>query len=309
MLTKFWCDLDLWTPKCIGIFLSPYCIYVWNMKAVRWKLIKLSCQNQSVDKVLMWPWPLTPKCIGIFLSQSCIYIWNMKDVHWKLLKLPVLCRNQSVDKFSFNLDTFWPQNIYVSSSRHPACMYEIRKMYIENYSSYCVRTKVLTKYNSDLDLLTPICIGIFLSPSWIYVWNVKAVTMVTSKFGELWSPARQQLWHWSWSKVRVKVTTWCPLKEPVTRIMHAKYQYSIMNTSEDMSKVKDFVTDRQTDGQRDKTDGWMSFNVPAFAKNRPQKLLKLSCQNQSVDKVQLWPWPLDPKMYRYLSLAILHLCN
>ena len=40
--------IDPLTPKCIGIFLSPSCIYVWNMKAERWKLLKLSCQNQSV---------------------------------------------------------------------------------------------------------------------------------------------------------------------------------------------------------------------------------------------------------------------
>ena len=37
--------------KCIGIFLSLSCFYVWNMSAVHWKLFKLSCQNQSVDKV------------------------------------------------------------------------------------------------------------------------------------------------------------------------------------------------------------------------------------------------------------------
>ena len=28
-------------PKCIGIFFSPSCIHVWNMKAVGWKPIKL----------------------------------------------------------------------------------------------------------------------------------------------------------------------------------------------------------------------------------------------------------------------------
>ena len=43
-------------PKCIGIFLSPSCIYVWKMKAVRWKLLKILCQNQSVYNV-QWPWP------------------------------------------------------------------------------------------------------------------------------------------------------------------------------------------------------------------------------------------------------------
>ena len=112
LLMKFDCDLDLWTSKCIGIFLSPSCIHVWNMKAVHWKLLKLSCQNQSVDKFRcdldLW----TPKCIGIFLSPSCIYVWNMKAVHWKLLKL--LCQNQSVDKvplWPWPL-TFWPHNVW-----------------------------------------------------------------------------------------------------------------------------------------------------------------------------------------------------
>ena len=42
---------DVLTPKCIGIFLSQSCIYVWNMKAVHLKQLKLSCQNQSTDKV------------------------------------------------------------------------------------------------------------------------------------------------------------------------------------------------------------------------------------------------------------------
>ena len=72
----------------------------------------------------------------------------------------------------------------------------------------------------------------------------------TSKFGELWSPALQQLWPWSRSKV--KVIAWCKLKGLVTRIMHAKYQCSIINTLEDMSQVKVFMTDRQTDRGADR---------------------------------------------------------
>ena len=112
VLTKFSCDLWPFDPKCIGIFLSPSCIYVWTMKAVCWRQLKLSCQNQSVDQVHLWPWPLTPKCIGIFLSPSCIYV----------------------------------------STHHPTSMYEIWRMYVENYSSYRVRTKVLTKFHCDIDL-------------------------------------------------------------------------------------------------------------------------------------------------------------
>ena len=52
---------DLLTPKCIGIFLLPSCIYGWNMKAVRWKVVQLSCQNQRIDKVQLRPWPFDPK--------------------------------------------------------------------------------------------------------------------------------------------------------------------------------------------------------------------------------------------------------
>ena len=80
---------DLLIPKCISINLSPSCIYVWNMKPVHWKLVKLSCQNQSVDKVPLWPWPLT----------------------------------------------FFLQNVWVSSCCHPASIYEIWKIYNENYPS------------------------------------------------------------------------------------------------------------------------------------------------------------------------------
>ena len=94
----------LLTPICMDIFLSPSCIYVWNMRAVLWKLLQLSCQNQSVDKVQLWPWPL------------------------------------------------WPQNVHVYISHHPASMYETWKLYVENYSSYCVKTKVIINFSYDIDL-------------------------------------------------------------------------------------------------------------------------------------------------------------
>ena len=106
VLTKFRCDLaiDLLTPKCIGIFLLPSCIYVWNMKAVRWKLLKLSCQNQSVDKVQLWPWPLTfwHQNIYRYLSLTILHLCMKYDSC--TLKLPtLLCQNQSVDKVQL-----WP---------------------------------------------------------------------------------------------------------------------------------------------------------------------------------------------------------
>ena len=51
----------------------------------------------------------------------------------------------------------------------------------------------------------------------------------------------------------------------VTRIMHAKYQCFIINTSEDMGQVKVFVTDGRTEGW---TDRRKSFNVPRFRERR-----------------------------------------
>ena len=64
---------ELLTPKCIGIFLSPSYINIWNMKAVRWKLVQLSCQNQSVDKVQLWPWLLDPKMYR-YLPLTILYL-------------------------------------------------------------------------------------------------------------------------------------------------------------------------------------------------------------------------------------------
>ena len=176
-------------------FLSLSCIYVWNMKDLRWKLLQLSCQNQSVDKIPLWQWPLT----------------------------------------------FWSQNVYVSSTHHPASMYEIWKLYVKNYANYRVGTKMLTDRRTKvipigrppsdgslnmkavcwkllklgfvsvpkcwqisvvtltIELLTPKCVGIFLLRSCIYVWNMKAVrwkrynvrTKVLTKFRcdlDLWTP-------------------------------------------------------------------------------------------------------------------------
>ena len=61
-------------------------------------------------------------------------------------------------------------------------MYEIWKQYVEIYSNYRVRTKVLTLFGRDLDLLTPKYIGISLATSYIYVWNMKAVSWKLVKF-------------------------------------------------------------------------------------------------------------------------------
>ena len=119
-------------------------------------------------------------------------------------------------------------------------------------------------------LFTPFGVSL---PAVMWSTHQHSFSTQTSKFGELWSPARQQLWPWRRSKV--KVTAWRHLKGLVTRIMHAKYQWSIFNTSEDMSQVKVFVTDRRTDGGTEgrtdrQTDEW-DLMSPRFRESGGQK--------------------------------------
>ena len=206
-VTFFVMTVDPLTSQCKGTFLSPTYIYVLNMKTVRWKLLKLLCQNQSVDKVPLWPWPLTSKCKGIFLLSTCIYVWNMEAVRWKLLKS--LCQNQRVDKiplWPWHL-TFWSQDIGIflkmlTKFRSDLDLWPFEpKIYrylplailhlCMKYESYTLKTTEVivstpkcwqsSAVTLTFDLLTPKCTGIFLSPSCIYVWNMKAVRWKLSK--------------------------------------------------------------------------------------------------------------------------------
>ena len=105
-----------------------------------------------------------------------------------------------------------------------------------------------------------------ISESLIVVWHGwLAHVIVTSKFRELLSPARQQIWPCSRSKVTIEVTTWYHWKGLVTKNTDAKYQSSICNSANVMTKVKNFC-DRQT-------DGWMRFNVPTLSRKQGTKTL------------------------------------
>ena len=104
------------------------------------------------------------------------------------------------------------------------------------------------------------------------------------KFIELWSPARQQIWPWSRSKV--KVTTWYHRKGLVTKDTHAKYQSSNCNSAKVMTKVKVFGT-----------DGRMRFNVPALSRKRRTTRLYMK------DARGFGPFPVRPTevlaLYRF----------
>ena len=55
---EFW-PLDLKMYRYLFLIILRQ--IVWNIKAVYLKLLKLLCQNQSVENVQLWPWPLEPK--------------------------------------------------------------------------------------------------------------------------------------------------------------------------------------------------------------------------------------------------------
>ena len=65
---------------------------------------------------------------------------------------------------------------------------------------------------------------------------------------------------------------WCYLKGLVTKVMHAKYKCSIINTPEDMSQFKVFVTERRTDRGTNRRTTCVLMS-PAFAKARETKTM------------------------------------
>ena len=147
-------------PKCIGVFLSLSCIYVCDMKAVCWKLLNLSCQNQSLDKVPLWTWPLDPK---MYRSPSSHHLASIHE-KWKQNVENYSCyciRTKMLTKFSFDLG-LWPQvKKAYSVSHHPASMHKIWH-YVEKQLKLASQNKMLTNFSCDLDLWTPKCICIFI---------------------------------------------------------------------------------------------------------------------------------------------------
>ena len=176
-LAKVRFDLGLWTPKCIGIFLSPSCIYVWNMKAVRWKKTQAivsepKCWQKSIVTLTFRP----QKCIGIFHSPSCIYVWNIKICTLKITEVTEpKCWQSSVVTLTFDLLTPKCIGIFLS----PSCIYvsNIIAVHWKLLNFSCQNLSVDKSQSCGLDLLIPKCIyiGIFLSTSCIYVWNMKVV--------------------------------------------------------------------------------------------------------------------------------------
>ena len=163
--------LTYWTSKCIGIFLSPTCIYVWNMKTISWKLLKLSCQNQQLDKVHFWPFNNKMyKYLPLSTLHRCmIYESCMLKTTRVIVSEPMFwpC---SVVILTFDL---WPKNFY----HHPASMREIWNCTFKPTQVIVSEPKYwqISIVTLTFDLLIPKCIGIFPSPSCIYVWNMKAV--------------------------------------------------------------------------------------------------------------------------------------
>ena len=195
-------------------------------------------------------------------------------------------------------------------THHPASMYEIWKLYLENYSRYCVRTKVLTKFSCDIDLWTPKCIGIFLSPSCIckksVCWKLLKVLCQSQ------SVYKVQLWPWPFDPKMFDL-----LIPKCTSILSPSCIYVWSMKAVHWKLLKFSCQNQVLTKFRCDLDLWTPKCICIFLSPSCIDLwnmkaihwkLKSSCKNQSVDKVLLWPWLLDPKMYSYVPLVILHLC-
>ena len=202
--------------------------------------------------------------------------WRIEQSRCKLCK-----------KYKQKNDTTLLSDLWATSINYS----KVRKCILRKTSGKCDRT--LFCHFGRFEYFATIWSCIFLE--FLSIWSV------TSKFRELWSPARQQVWPWSRSKVTVKVMTWYHRKGLVTKNTHAKYQSSTCNSAKVMAKVKVFVTDRQTDGRTDwRTDGRMRFNVPRFRESGGQKLwprLKFLWQTDGRTDGQTDEWDLMSRAF------------
>ena len=172
-------------------------------------------------------------------------------------------------------------------------MYKIWKLYVETHFSYRVRTKELTKFKLwpwPLDPKIYRCLP--LTTLHLYAeFQTKYECCMLKKYSSYLIRTKVltkfKLWPWPF-------TFWPHFVE--------NYLSYFVRTKYCQSSVVTLTFELQ------------NLSLPCIyiwnMKAVNWKILKLLCQNQSVDKVQLWPRPLnlDIKVYRYLLLAILHLC-
>ena len=158
-----------------------------------WMLCLLGLwQNSHGDGKVLWQHQGHWKWTRVWCWQSALvvefYVLERRRSTWSTPKGTNSERDSlwvcHTDSYFFGMTLNFdprPQNVKVHFSHHPTSMYEIWKMYVENYSCYCVRSTILTKFRCDHDLLIPKYIGIFFSTSCIYVWNMKDVMMKTTQ--------------------------------------------------------------------------------------------------------------------------------
>ena len=206
--------IDLLTPKCIGIFLSPSCIYVWNMEAVRWILLKLSRQNQSycvrrlrtsVFTMFRYDldlWPFDSKMYRhrpLAILHFCIKYESCTLKTTQVIVSEQKCLQSCVVTLTFDLLIpkcigifLSPSCIYVWKYDYESCSLKTTQVIVSEPK--CWQSSVVTL---TFELLTQKCIGTFLSPSCIYVWNMKAVRWKLLKLScESQSVYKVPWWPW-----------------------------------------------------------------------------------------------------------------
>ena len=183
-------------------------------------------------------------------------------------------------------------------------MYEIEKLCREDYSSYYVRTKVLTKFNCELDLWHK-NLKAFFPNFWTY--------HQTGLYYQFW-PYYQisRGFHRTLQRVRLANRGRLLLRTPGPVLFGTcicSNVETILYWTCHIYEPFEFRTSLGT------SILLFPFHHPASKyrkraiENSNYSLTSNRVGTKVLTKVRLWPWPLNPKMYRYLSLNILHLCK
>ena len=144
LIVYVWLLYDHQTSKYFTLYISRTELEHWQSQKGPRKGSVTMTVTFLVITLNIDPWPQNVKVHFSHHPTSMYEICTLKITQ-------VIVSVPKCWQFRCDLD-LWPQNVKVFSSHNPASMYEIWKLYVENYSSYCVRTKVLTKFSCGLDL-------------------------------------------------------------------------------------------------------------------------------------------------------------
>jgi len=171
---------DLLTSKCIGVIYWPWPIFLPSRMTVTHKLCKILsrhvfCIKYHCDLDL---WPSDLKMYrGHLLSMTNLptkyhdcHSETFQDIEWKWFLYKMLL-------WPWHL-TYWPQNVYGSSTDHNQSFYTVEWLSLINFSRYWADMVFALNATVTLtfDLVTSKCIGVIYWVQPIFLLSTMTVT-------------------------------------------------------------------------------------------------------------------------------------